>query len=434
MKEDIAQKTLNLALKYADEAEVYLENEEIIDVNIQNQRVDFAKETTSYGLGLRVIKDNKMGFAHTTDISSLEKTVENAVYNARCNESDKNFCLAHKSKYPQITDVYDKRISQLGIEETIDFAKTMIQTALDERCQPTSGGASAGCFKTIITNSEGVYSEDTSTYFSGYISVNIPDGEGVSTANESDASRFFDIKPDEISRKACKWARDSRGGKSVETADLNVLLDYDAAASLIHTMANAFNADNVQRGRSIYADKVGTQVLSPYLNIYDDGTLKKGLNSSTTDGEGVPSQKTILVEDGILKSFIYDLYTSRKSEVQSTGNGIRSSFADTPSVGFSNVIMDFAELKELSEIKNGVVVKDLLGAHTANPISGDFSVEAMNAFKIDNGEISHPIKKAMLSGNIFESFQEAWAASAKTRQIGPFVLTPIILSKLRIVG
>ena len=78
-----------------------LENEEIIDVNIQNQRVDFAKETTSYGLGLRVIKDNKMGFAHTTDISSLEKTVENAVYNARCNESDKNFPGADKVTYDE---------------------------------------------------------------------------------------------------------------------------------------------------------------------------------------------------------------------------------------------------------------------------------------------------------------------------------------------
>ncbi len=434
MKEDIAEETLELALKYADEAEVYLEKEDKVEVNIQNQKVDFAKETSSYGLGIRVIKAGRMGFAHTTDLSKLEKTVENAVFNAKCNEADPNFYFAPKSKYPKVYKIFDRKIRDLDIEEAAEFAKIMIQTAVEKECQPTSGGVQAGYYHTEIANSEGVNSIDNSTYFSGYISVNIPDGEGVSTAHESDASRFQNLDPEKISSDASQLARDSRGGKSIETADLNVLLQCDAAASLIFTLANAFNADNVQRGRSIYADKVGKQVLSPSINIYDDGTLKKGLNSSISDGEGSPSQKTALIEEGVLKNFVYDLYTSRKSEVQSTGNGMRSSFADTPSVGFSNFIMDFNERKEMSEIENGLVVKDLLGAHTANPISGDFSVEAMNAFKIENGEITYPVRKAMLSGNIFEAFTQAWAASTKTKQIGPFVLPPIVVSKLRVVG
>lgn len=434
MEEDVAQETLDLALKYVDEAEVYLEKEEKIEVNIQNQKVDFAKETSSFGLGIRVIKGGKMGFAHTTDLSKLEKTVESAIFNAKCNEADPNFYFAPQSKYPQVQETFDRKIRDLEIEETVDFAKTMIQGSLEKGCQPTSGGVQSGCYNTIITNSEGANSLDNSTFFAGYISVNVPDGDGVSTAHESDASRFMDLDPEKISSKASQLALDSRGGRSIETADLNVLLDYDAAASLTYTLANAFNADNVQRGRSIYADKVGEEVLSPSLNIYDDGTLKKGLNSSSSDGEGVPSQKTILIEEGILKNFVYDLYTSRKSEVQSTGNGMRSSFDDTPSVGFSNFIMDFNEQKEMSEIKDGVVVNDLLGAHTANPISGDFSVEAMNAFKIENGEIAYPVRKAMLSGNIFQAFTNAWAASTKTKQIGSFVLPPIAVSKLRVVG
>lgn len=434
MIEDIAQEALNLALKQVDEAEIYLEKEEIIDVNVQNQRVDFAKETSSIGLGIRVIKDHKMGFAYTTDLSKLQSAVENAVYNGKCNDADQNFYFAPKKNYPKVKGIYDKKIRDIEIEETVDFAKILIQTALDEKCQPTSGGATAGCLKTVVVNSEGVDFEDASTYFSGFISVNVPDGDGVSTAHESDASRFLDIEPEKLSYKASKLAKDSRGGKSVETADLNVLLDYDAAASLIYTMANAFNADNVQRGRSIYSDKMGEQVLSPHLNIYDDGTLKKGLNSSGSDGEGFPSQKTTLIENGVLKNFIYDLYTSRKSGVTSTGNGMRLSYADVPSVGFSNLIMEFDEIKEISEIENGVVVNDLLGAHTANPISGDFSVEAMNAFKIENGEISDPIKKAMLSGNIFQAFTDTYAGSDKIRQVGSFVLPPILVSKLRIVG
>ena len=434
MMENIAQEALDLALNQVDEAEIYLENEEKTDVNVQNQKVDFAKETSSIGLGIRVIKDHKMGFAYTTDLSKIANAVENAVYNAKCNEDDKNFYFAPKMNYPTVKGTYDKRIRDLEIEETVEFAKILIQTALDEKCQPTSGGASAGCLKTVVANSEGVYFKEASTYFSGFISVNVPDGEGVSTAYESDASRFLDIEPEKLSIKASKLAKDSVGGKSVKTADLNVLLDYNAAASLISTMANAFNADNVQRGRSIYGDKMDEQVLSPSLNIYDDGTLKKGLNSSGSDGEGFPSQKTNLIENGVLKNFIYDLYTSRKSKVTSTGNGMRSSYADTPAVGFSNLVMEFKEIKEISEIENGVIVNDLMGAHTANSISGDFSVEAMNAFKIENGEISYPIKKAMLSGNIFQAFTDAYAASDKIRQIGSLVLPPILVSKLKIVG
>lgn len=432
--EDIAQKALDLALKHVEEAEVYLEKEEKVDVNIQNHQVDFAKEVSSYGLGIRVINDNKMGFAYTTDLIKLNKTVENAVFNAKYNVADENFIFASKSQYPTINKVYDKKIRYLEVDETVEFAKTMIQTALDKECQPTSGGVSAGHYETIISNSEGVFSNDKSTMFSGFISVNITDGEGISTAHESDTSRFLDIDPERISSKACQIALDSRNGRSIETRDMNVLLDYDAAAALVYTFASSLNADNVQRGRSVYADKVGEQILSPSLNIYDDGTLKKGLNSAQSDGEGSPSQKTTLIEKGILKNFIYDLYTSRKSGVKSTGNGIRSSFADMPSVSFSNFILDFNGLNEISEVNDGLLVTDLLGAHTANPISGDFSVEAMNAFKIENGEITNPVKKAMLSGNVFEVLNKAEAASERTKQIGPFVVPPVLISELRVVG
>ncbi len=103
-------------------------------------------------------------------------------------------------------------------------------------------------------------------------------------------------------------------------------------------------------------------------------------------------------------------------------------------MGLSNFILEFDDIKDISEIDNGVLVTDILGAHTANPISGDFSVEAMNAFKIENGELKHPVKKAMLSGNIFQAMMAASAGSAEIRKIGPFVLPTILIENLRVVG
>lgn len=434
MINDLANQALDYALKKVDHAEIFVEMDESVDASIQKDRVDFAKETFSLGIGIRVIKDNKMGFAYTTQLDNLDLIVENAVSNAKANQQDENFALATKSEYPVIKGTYDKKIESLELEDTIKFGRAMIDTALDKGCQPTSGGTSASYSRVLILNSEGAFCEDISTLFAGFIAVNAQDGEGVSTASESDTKREMKMDPEKIAADACRIAMDSRWGKSVETKDMDVLLDYHAVAGLMHTFSQAINGDNVQRGRSLYADQLGNQVTSSSLNIYDDATIPGGLNSFRSDGEGTPGQKTVIVEEGVLSNFIYDIHTAKKGNTMSTGNGVRSSYADMPTVGLSNFIMDFKDFKDISEVKNGIMVTDVLGAHTANPISGDFSVEAMNAFKIENGELVYPVRKAMLSGNIFAALKEAKAASSKTRQLGPFVVPPIIVPGMRVVG
>jgi PmbA protein len=434
MIQDLANQALDQALKSADQAEIYVEIEEGVDASIQKDQVDFAKETFALGVGIRVILDKRMGFAYTTQMERLLETVEKAIYNARANLTDENFAFASKSDYAPVKEIYDPKIKVLELEETVELGKSMISTVLEKKCQPTSGGFSAGHSQTLMINSEGAVCEDIATVFSGFIAVNAPDGEGVSTASEGDSSRKMDINPEKIAEKACKLALDSRGGQRVETGDMNVLLDHHATAGLLSTFSQAINGDNVQRGRSIYADQVDNPVLSPSLSIYDDGTITGGLNSSRGDGEGTPSQKTVIVEDGVLRNFLYDIHTANKGKIQSTGNGMRYSFADIPSVGLSNLILDFKDFESISDIKNGFLVTDVLGAHTANPISGDFSVEAMNAFKIKEGEVVYPVKKAMLSGNIFATLKEARAASQKTRQLGPFIIPPLFIPSLRVVG
>ncbi|EKQ55736.1 MAG: putative Zn-dependent protease-like protein [Methanobacterium sp. Maddingley MBC34] len=434
MMNDLANHALDHAIKGADQAEIYVGITDSVDATIQNDQVDFAKEAYSLGMGIRVICDNKMGFAYTTQTEKITETVARAISNAQANQVDENFAFASKSDYPTVKGVFDKKISTLELEDTIELGKTMIDTVLENKCQPTSGGVSADCSKTLIINSDGVKCEDISTYFSGFIAVNVPDGEGVSTASESDSSRKLDIDPEKVASRACEVALNSRGGKTIETGDMKVLMDHHAAAGLLSTFSQAINGDNVQRGRSIYVDKINTEVLSPSLNIYDDGTIKGGLYSSHGDGEGTPSQKTTIIENGVLKNFLYDIHTAKKGNVDSTGNGMRASFNDMPAVSLSNFILDFKDFEELSEIKEGLLVTDVLGAHTANPISGDFSVEAMNAFKIEKGELAHPVKNAMLSGNIFSILKDSKAASEKTRQLGPFIVPPITVSSLRVVG
>lgn len=431
---EIADDALKFALKYSDNVEVYVEKENSMDIDIQKNMVSFAKEDFSYGIGVRIIVEGKMGFSYTTNIDKINETVENAVFNSKSNIADENFVLAQKSKYEEVKGILDKKIESLQIEEYLEFAKTMVNAVEDANCEPTSGGVSAGYGETLILNSNDVYCHDKSSVFSGFIAVNAEENGEISTAYEGKSSRNYDVDPLWIAENASKIARDSLKGESIETKDIDVLLDYRAASGLLGSFINALNADNVQRGRSIFANEIGNEVVSSALNIYDDGTHDGGLGSSKCDGEGTPSQKTPIIEDGVLKNFIYDLYTAKKGNTESTGNGMRASFADMPAVSLSNFILEFKDLVEIPEIEEGVLVTDVLGAHTANPISGDFSVEANNAFKIENGEIRDPVKKAMLSGNIFGLMKDASGVSGEIRQMGPFVIPRILARDLRVIG
>ncbi len=431
---EIADDALNLALKLSDNVEVFVEKERSMDIDIQKNEASFAKESFTYGIGVRIILDKKMGFSYTTNTDKIKETVENAVFNSKSNIADENFELAQKSEYTKVKGIYDKKINSLHIEDYLQFAKTMINAAEDAKCEPTSGGVSAGYAESLILNSNGAECSGISSMFSGFIAVNAEEKGEISTAYEGKSSRNYDIDPLWIAENASKIAKDSLNGVPVETRDMDVLLDYRAVSGLLATFINAVNADNVQRGRSIYANEIGNEIVTPSLSIYDDGTYQGGLNSSISDGEGIASQRTSVVDNGILKSFLYDIYTAKKGNTQSTGNGMRASFADMPAVGLSNFILEFNDSLEISEIKDGIIITDVLGAHTSNPISGDFSVEANNAFKIENGEINTPVKKAMLSGNIFNLMKYASGISGEIRQIGPFVIPRILASSLRVVG
>ena len=156
--------------------------------------------------------------------------------------------------------------------------------------------------------------------------------------------------------------------------------------------------------------------------------------SSKCDGEGSVSQKTDLIKDGKLNSFIYDIYTANCEGVKTTSNGLRGSYFSTPMISPTNLEFKFSEMKDLNEIDRGVLTTSVLGAHTANPISGDFSVEASNAFKIENGELTEPISKAMISGNIFEIMKSVEGLESEIKQYGSFIIPKLLVHNLRVVG
>jgi PmbA protein len=221
----------------------------------------------------------------------------------------------------------------------------------------------------------------------------------------------------------------------VESGQKDVVFHPFAFSDIMESsFLSSIEADNIQKGRSSLTGKLNTDIAARGLTITDDGILNGGIASSVSDDEGTPSQSTGIIKDGLLKSYIYDSYTAGKEERSSTGNAVRGSYTSTPSVGTRNVVFDHPASDIISEIKDGVFVTNVIGAHTANPISGDFSVEARNAFVIKDGQIEKPIKSLMVSGNIFELLRNVKGAGDDVRMVGSIITPSIWVSNMNVIG
>jgi PmbA protein len=206
---------------------------------------------------------------------------------------------------------------------------------------------------------------------------------------------------------------------------------------LYFTLINAVKADNVQRNQSPFKDKIGEKVASETVTIYDDGLFQGGLRTWAFDGEGVPHQKTTLVERGILRNFLYDNYAAKKEGKESTGNASRAGYLSTPDIEATNfhiVPGNKTPDQLLSEVDDGLIIYYLQGAHSSNPVSGEFSVVATPAWKIRKGEIIHATRGVMLAGNIFEVLKNVSAVADNERKMGQLISPWILVENVKVIG
>ena len=431
---EIADKCVKEVEKLSDNWEIYIANSETIEVESKKDILNFAKEEIENGVGIRIIKDNKMGFAYTSDLDKISQTAQKALDNAKLNKVDENYEFSEVEDVKDVKGTYDKNYDNLSLDECCEFLENIINRTKENKCEITSSGFSAMKASELILNSNGVSIYDEGTGFSGGLSVNIEKDGQFATAYDYNSSRKLDLEYEQLTDGVCKLAHDSLNPKSIETKDCDVILDYYAASDLLSTFIQGFIGENVLRGRSILHDKIGEEITNSNLSIIDDPLLEGAMGTSKADGEGTASQKTSMVEDGVLKSFLYDIYTANKAGCKTTSNGYRGSYLTTPDISPSNIVFDFKSEVGLDEIDSGILTTSVLGAHTANPISGDFSVEANNAFTIENGEICDGVKKAMISGNIYELMKKCDGLKSEIKQKGPFIIPKLLVHDLKVIG
>ena len=431
---ETADKCVKEVEKLSDNWEIFIANSETINVESKNDILSFAKQEIEKGVGIRIIKDNKIGFAYTTDLDKIYETAQKALDNAKLNKLDENYEFAHVEKVTDVKGTYDARYDDLSLDECCKFLENIIERTKDNDCNVTSAGFSASKGEELIINSNGVSIYDKGTGFSGGLSVYIEKDGQYAASYDYNSSRHLDLEYEKLTDDECKLVHDYLNPKTIETKNCDVILDYYAASGLLSTFIQGFNSENVLRGRSILHDKINTEITDSNLTIIDNPLLENAMGTSKCDGEGTASKKTTLVEDGVLKSFLYDIYTANKSGCESTSNGYRASYLTTPDVSPSNLELKFKNSIGLDEIDSGIITTNVLGAHTANPISGDFSVELSNAFTVENGEITDGVKKAMISGNIYELMKKCESIESEIKQKGSFIIPKIMIHDLKVIG
>ncbi|GBE18917.1 MAG TPA: TldD/PmbA family protein [Euryarchaeota archaeon] len=407
----------------ADEAEIFSVKSKSTTIKTTRSEIESFKEKSTTGYGVRVIIGSKMGFYFTNklDLTAAEK----AVKIAGASQKDEFQGLAQQMKVKAEENTMSEIV--MTVDEGIEMARQLVSPAGDyKELHATTGTVSWSTSKITVANTHGLWAEKSEFTLAAYLGT-VATGVEQSTGFHYEVSREKDIDAYEVGDAACRLASDSLNPGPVDTGRTRVVLRPMAVSDLFeNTLAPSFSADSVQRGRSMLGDQVGEEIFSK-LDIVDDATLSGGLMTEPFDDEGVSAEKTRLVTKGVLKGFLYDTYTANKGGTVSTGNAGRASYAGLPGVSASNFIVSGSN--KIEDEKGALIVHGLVGAHTANPISGDFSCETRNAFL--NGK---PVKKAIVSGNVFELLKSGVRFGTDVKQYSSIRSPSIELPDVMVVG
>ncbi len=409
-----AERILKRAMeKGADSAEVFYMDRKKDSYSVEKNVINFTSGSVEMGFGIRLLAGSRIGFSYATTEDKAMKAVEEAVRLTSLSRERKGFHFSTRTDFKSPEKTWNGEIVGVEPQEGADLAKVMIEAAheVDKDINVAEGGIDIGHYHTGIVNSEGLSVSDRGTFAAAGIYAVLERGD-VSAGEEFILSRGLDMDFAEIGRKAAEMAVKFHGPVKMEKSGKIPVVFRNTALNQMFEFITvpALYGDAAERGESVYSGKIGQKVADSKISIVDDGLMSGGITTQKMDDEGTPSQRNVIIENGELKRFLYDISAAAEFGKEPTGNGMRAqrlsgtnTFKALPTTGARNITVEgnAVELEKLiSEVDYGVFVYSVLGAHTSNPASGDFSVNSGNLLLIENGEVTKPLKSAMLGGNM----------------------------------
>lgn len=396
----------------ADQSEVYLEQGKELLIRVRKGEIEVLKQTQTRGLGLRVFLKSKLGFSYTSDFTpdSLEELVRKTIFLAKNSNEDEFNGLPDKTEAPaEKTDlkVFDNHLKDFPTEMKIELAKRAEDAAFSADPKITnSEGAEYNDHEAQIylVNSSGVKLEFKKTSISLFCSP-VAEKNG-----EKRANYFWDAKslledlesPEEIGRTSAERALRMLGSKKIETQKVPIVFDPITASGFLAGISYGVNGLLASKNSTFLAGVLNQKIGSDLLTVWDDGTLPKGLGSSPFDGEGIPTQRKKVFDNGILKTFLHNSYSAKKMKTDTTGNASRD-YSSIPRISALNFYLENGKTDPadiIKSVKKGFYVTGLAG-FGMNIVTGDYSQMAEGMW-IENGELSFPVSQVTIAGTILE--------------------------------
>lgn len=409
---DIATNVIERAMKLgATAAECVARDGTEFSTVVRLGEVETLKESGSKALGVRVFIGNRTANTSTSDLSpeGVESMIKGAIELAKVTSEDPFAGIPEKSQLGQIPgdlDLYYDDVYSLSTADRIDYARRAEKaaTSADPRIKNSEGGSfDAATGRKVFANSHGFVGE----YSRSYCSVSaVPIAQDENGNMQRDywysVSRTMSKleSPEEVGRIAAERTLRRIGARKVKTQKVPIVFDRQTSRALLDHIFEAVNGDAVYRHSSYLSGKLGEKVAGANINVIDDGTIPGGFGTSPFDGEGVPTRRTVVFENGVLKSYMLNTYTAKKLGLQTTGNASRG-LAGTPGIGNGNFFLQPGTKTPeqiIGDIKDGLLVTEFLG-FGVNLVTGDFSRGASGIW-IHNGELTFPVEEITVAGNL----------------------------------
>jgi len=387
-----------------------------ISIGVEKSSIKSAEVSWGKSLSIRVFINGGLGYVSASDVEDnrIDELVEKALELAKIATPDPDFVsLPAPETSVYEPETFDEQVLSVTAEQAIQWALDNIKQAQSvDKDVIVSGDVGLTVSSAVLASSTGIsLAKKSTSVHIGFFCL-VREDNNIGSFADHDSARFLeDFQPAGLAEKVTRRAIDYKNQKKAGTFKTTLVLAPQATFSLMHTLARLASAESIQRKRSLFADRLDTQIANPVLTLIDDGLIDKGLSSSSYDGEGSARKKVTIIEAGRFAGQLHNSYTANKAKTANTGHGLRNGGVAPSNLQLLPGEKTSADI--IGEVQDGVYLE--LGGLSPDPVSGDISTNLDFAFKIEKGQLTYPIANAMVAGNLLELMNNIDAISSDYR-------------------
>ncbi len=439
---DLATKVAGWA-KDGEQVEAYVARGNSTSVRVYNSDIESFSSAQEEGVGIRVVKDGRQGFAYAgvLDLDVLQETLAEARDNASFAEYDEFVGLAEPDGVePADIDLWRDSLQSVPTDRKIELAfeleKKLLAADARIKTVPVAAYGDAWSESALATSAGiAVWQRATQCALSTYcLAVDGGDtqtGFGVSVGRQHD-----DLELDKAVADAARRATGMLGATKPKSRRLPVILDPDVTSAFLSVIGFPLTGDAVLKGRSVFANRMGEAVGSPAVTLVSDPTDTRSLAANPIDAEGLASRRLPLIDQGVLTGFAHNSYTARRAGTASTGSAVRS-MKTTPSVGCRAITLQEGTKSQedlMAELGEGVIIRSVSGLHSGvNPVSGDFSTGA-DGLMFRNGQVAEPVREFTIASTLQRMLSDVVAVGNDVEQLPSGLSMSVAIGDISVSG